>query len=104
MLFFIVNRSLSAATSLKFDNIFNKNDAVLVSDNKGKILLSINADQKLIPASILKLLTALTAFHYLGTDYRFATEFYIDDNMNLKIKGYGDPLLTSQIVQEISET
>ena len=103
LLFFIVNRSLSAATSLNFHNIFNKNDAVLVSDNKGKILLSINADQKLIPASILKLLTALTAFRYLGTDYRFATEFYIDDNMNLKIKGYGDPLLTSQIIQEISE-
>jgi len=95
---------LFAESSLIFDDISKKNDAVLVSDSKGKILLSINADQKLIPASILKLLTALTAFHYLGTDYRFITEFYIDDDMNLKIKGYGDPLLTSKIVQEISKT
>ena len=104
LLSFLANRSLSTEKPLKFNNISKKNDAALISDSKGKILLSINADQKLIPASILKLLTALTAFHYLGTDYRFVTEFYIDDNMNLKIKGYGDPLLTSKIVKEISET
>ena len=103
-LFLTKNHLLFAESSLIFDDISKKNDAVLVSDSKGKILLSINADQKLIPASILKLLTALTAFHYLGTDYRFITEFYIDDDMNLKIKGYGDPLLTSKIVQEISKT
>ena len=103
-LFFTGKNSLFAEKSLSFDHIFKKNEAVLVSDSKGKVLLSINADRKLIPASILKLLTALTAFHYLGTDYRFATEFYIDDHVNLKIKGYGDPLLTSKVVQEISET
>ncbi|MCD6225003.1 MAG: D-alanyl-D-alanine carboxypeptidase, partial [Deltaproteobacteria bacterium] len=103
-LFFTGKNSLFAEKPLNLDNISKKNEAVLVSDSKEKILLSINADQQLIPASILKLLTALTAFHYLGTDYRFATEFYIDDDMNLKIKGYGDPLLTSKVVQEISET
>ena len=103
-LLFLENHSLYAEKPLNPDTICAKNEAVLVSDSMGKILLSINADEKLIPASILKLLTALTAFHYLGTDYRFATEFYIDDDMNLKIKGYGDPLLTSKVVQEISET
>ena len=95
-------QSLFAENNLTVDVLFEKNDAALLSDDTGKILLSINADKKLIPASILKLLTALTAFHYLGADYRFATEFYVDDEMNLKIKGYGDPLLTSSIVQGIS--
>ena len=95
-------QSLFAENNLTIDILFEKNDAAILSDGTGKILLSINADKKLIPASILKLLTALTAFHYLGDGYRFATEFYVDDDMNLKIKGYGDPLLTSSIVQEIS--
>jgi D-alanyl-D-alanine carboxypeptidase/D-alanyl-D-alanine-endopeptidase (penicillin-binding protein 4) len=95
-------QSLFAENNLTIDMLFEKNDAAILSGGTGKIILSINADKKLIPASILKLLTALTAFHYLGADYRFATEFYVDDEMNLKIKGYGDPLLTSSIVQEIS--
>jgi D-alanyl-D-alanine carboxypeptidase/D-alanyl-D-alanine-endopeptidase (penicillin-binding protein 4) len=103
-LFFPGNHSISAEKPLNPNTVCVKNESILVSDSTGKIILSINADQKLIPASILKLLTALTAFHYLGTDYRFPTEFYIDDNMNLKIKGYGDPLLTSKVIQEISGT
>jgi len=42
------------------------------------------------------------AFHYLGPEYRYKTEFFIDNSSNLKIKGYGDPRLTSEIVLEIS--
>jgi len=56
-----------------------------------------------VPASILKLLTSLGAFHYLGPDYRYATEFYLDKHSNLKIKGFGDPLLISEIVNDISD-
>ena len=82
--------------------LIGNQDAVLVADQRGKILFSKNADKKLIPASTLKILTSLVAMHYLGQDYRFITEFYIDNDSNLKIKGYGDPLLTSEILEEIS--
>jgi D-alanyl-D-alanine carboxypeptidase/D-alanyl-D-alanine-endopeptidase (penicillin-binding protein 4) len=55
-----------------------------------------------VPASILKLLTSLVALHYLGPDYRYATEFYLDRHSNLKIKGFGDPLLISEIINDIA--
>ncbi|OQX25657.1 MAG: hypothetical protein BWK80_14400 [Desulfobacteraceae bacterium IS3] len=79
-------------------------DAVVIADPKGTILFSQNADEKLIPASTLKILTSLTAIHHLGTDFRFVTEFYTDSRSNLKIKGCGDPLLISEVVAEICKT
>ena len=84
-------------------NLIGDQDAVLVADHQGRIIVSKNADKKLIPASTLKTLTSLVAMHYLGPDYRFTTEFYLDNDSNLKIKGYGDPLLTSEILEEISK-
>jgi serine-type D-Ala-D-Ala carboxypeptidase/endopeptidase (penicillin-binding protein 4) len=77
-------------------------DAVVVSGPDNRILFSHNADALLIPASTLKILTALTAFYYLGEDYRFRTEFYLDAQSNLKIKGRGDPLLISEVIADIS--
>jgi len=76
-------------------------DAMVVSGPDGSILFSHHEDLPLVPASTLKILTALVAFQYLGEDYRFKTEFYLDDQSNLKIKGYGDPLLTSEVIAEV---
>lgn len=79
-------------------------DALLAADPAGKTVVSIRADRMLVPASTLKILTALIARHYLGTAFRFKTEFYLDDRNNLKIKGYGDPLLISEVIRNISAT
>ena len=54
-----------------------------------------------MPASTLKVLTALAAFHYLGPFYRYPTEFYTDNLQHLIIKGFGDPLLISEEVEAI---
>lgn len=51
---------------------------------------------RFIPASIIKLATALAAFHYLGADYRFKTEFYLDSRRNLIVRGLGDPIMVSE--------
>ena len=83
-------------------SLIGAEDSILVADPDGSIVISKNDSKKLIPASILKLFTALVAFHYLGPDYRYQTEFFIDNNSNLKIKGYGDPRLISELVHEIS--
>ena len=83
--------------------LIGRHDSILVADAHGKVLIAKNEDQKLIPASILKIFTALVALHLLGPDYRFTTEFYLDGDSNLKIKGYGDPLLISEVVNEISQ-
>jgi D-alanyl-D-alanine carboxypeptidase/D-alanyl-D-alanine-endopeptidase (penicillin-binding protein 4) len=79
-------------------------DAVLVADAEGRILLAKNADTLLVPASTLKVLTALTALHYLGADHRFVTPLYLDASGNLKVKGTGDPLLTSESFLEIAQS
>jgi len=83
-------------------SLIGTQDSILVVDPQGSTIIDRNDGKKLIPASILKIFTSLVAFHYLGPDYRYKTEFFIDNNSNLKIKGYGDPRLTSEIVLEIS--
>jgi D-alanyl-D-alanine carboxypeptidase/D-alanyl-D-alanine-endopeptidase (penicillin-binding protein 4) len=78
-------------------------DAFLVAGPEGRILYKKNETKKCVPASTLKLLTSLAAIHHLGRSYRFQTEFYMDTTRNLKIKGYGDPLLISEALQEIAD-
>ncbi len=78
-------------------------DALLVAGPEGKIVYSKNETRKYVPASTLKILTGLAAIHHLGKSYRFHTEFYQDHNQNLKVKGYGDPLLISEVWQEIAQ-
>jgi D-alanyl-D-alanine carboxypeptidase/D-alanyl-D-alanine-endopeptidase (penicillin-binding protein 4) len=80
-----------------------KNDSLLVADPGGQIVFAKNAHKKRIPASTLKIFTSLVALHYLGDAYRFPTEFYLDKQSNLKIKGYGDPLLISEVISKISQ-
>ena len=79
-------------------------DALLVAGPGGRIIYSKNEARKCVPASTLKVLTALAAIHHLGKSYRFQTEFYQDHGQNLKIKGYGDPLLITEAWQEIAKT
>lgn len=64
-------------------------------------LLQYREQELFIPASTLKILTSLIALEKLGKDYRFETHFFLDEQKNLYIKGYGDPFLTSETVLEI---
>ncbi|MBW1734193.1 MAG: D-alanyl-D-alanine carboxypeptidase [Deltaproteobacteria bacterium] len=77
-------------------------DALLMADPDGRIICVKNGSKGLIPASTIKVLTALTAIKRLGPSYRFRTEFYTDPFQNLKVKGYGDPLLTSEIIHDLA--
>jgi D-alanyl-D-alanine carboxypeptidase/D-alanyl-D-alanine-endopeptidase (penicillin-binding protein 4) len=73
-----------------------QNGSVLAVDEKGTILFSLNADKPYVPASTLKVPTALAALKILGPKFRFPTEFYTDAQGNLYIKGFGDPFLVSE--------
>ncbi len=90
--------AFSRSTSLqaKIMSMAGARDSVLVHAPDGSELVGIRADRERVPASILKILTSLAAIEALGDDFRFKTEFYTDKNGNLKIKGYGDPLLISE--------
>ena len=75
---------------------------ILLADPQGHIILEENANTQFIPASTLKVFTALIALEYLGPDFHFKTDFFLDGYLNLKIKGQGDPLLTSREIGTIS--
>ena len=96
-----------AISNARQDNLpcltdISSKDSLLVANRDGKIIYKKNETKRLVPASTLKVLTALAALHYLGPRYRFKTEFYVDSEQNLKIKGYGDPLMISEVLLEIA--
>ena len=57
----------------------------------------------LVPASVQKYATALAALHFFGSQFRFSTEFYMDQKNELGIKGHGDPFLVSEEWQKIAK-
>lgn len=73
-----------------------QNGTVLAVDEKGRILFSHQADKAFVPASTLKVPTALAALAILGENYRYKTDFFLDGSGNLYVKGYGDPFLISE--------
>lgn len=73
-----------------------QNGGVYVEAENGKPLLDYEGSKLFMPASTLKVATALSAMEILGKDYRFKTEFYLDGANNLYVKGYGDPYLVSE--------
>ncbi len=73
-----------------------QNGGVYVESSDGKALLDYDGSRHYVPASTLKVATALGAIEILGKDYRFKTEFYLDAASNLYVKGYGDPYLVSE--------
>ena len=97
MFFLGISTGFGASGPEAVTSLIGAEDSILVVDPNGSIVISKNDTKKLIPASILKIFTSLVALHYLGPDYRYQTEFFIDHNSNLKIKGYGDPRLISEI-------
>jgi len=74
----------------------------LLADPGGHVIYEENADTPFIPASTLKVLTSLTALDLLGPGFHFKTDFFLDHDGNLKIKGWGDPLLTSREIQTMA--
>lgn len=70
--------------------------ASMIMEENGKTRISKRADVPRVPASTMKLITALAAIERWGLKHRFHTDFYIDKHKRLWIKGYGDPFLVSE--------
>lgn len=79
--------------------------ASLIAEENGHPAISHQADRPMIPASTMKILTALAAIQRWGLQHRFQTEFLLAQDGWLWVKGYGDPYLVSQeldvIVQDL---
>lgn len=84
---------------------------VVVADAaSGKVLLSRNADQARIPASVTKLFTVAAALHRLGPDWAPQTRVAATGsasgrtwNGNLYLIGGGDPTLTRAGLTELAQ-
>jgi len=75
---------------------------VLLYNESGESTIAINPDELLLPASILKILTARVALDVLGPRFRFKTEIYRNADGVCAVKGWGDPYLISEEIDTIS--
>jgi D-alanyl-D-alanine carboxypeptidase/D-alanyl-D-alanine-endopeptidase (penicillin-binding protein 4) len=94
----------------------------------GQEVYAYDSKTQLVPASVMKIITSVAALGYLGAEYRFPTEFFVDslagdissklnttaglrpdekDGVwsagNLYVRGYGDPSLTEDQLYGIVE-
>ena len=100
-------KSILSNTCLRKNNYGVK----IYSLDRGETLYEIRSKRLFIPASNAKVLTTAVALKYLGSNYRFSTEFYTDGILenetlkgNLFIKGSGDPkLVTEQLWLIVNE-
>lgn len=97
LLTFYPATTLSAEEPAFLDQLRQTGKAsLLMEDANGKKLHQLHINQPLIPASTLKLITAYASLKTWGPEHRFHTDFFLDNNNHLLIKGYGDPLLISE--------
>jgi D-alanyl-D-alanine carboxypeptidase/D-alanyl-D-alanine-endopeptidase (penicillin-binding protein 4) len=89
-----------AQTDKDFPHLID-NGGFIVND--GLKNLQHREKELFIPASTLKIFTCLAALEILGEEYRFETHFFLDDEQNLYIKGFGDPFLTTEVIRTIAE-
>ena len=100
-----VSRGQTSQTELDFKlkSLVSKG-SILIADEKNILYRYPKGENPLlIPASILKLATALAALHYLGPDFTYQTNFYLSERGSLGIKGFGDPFLVSEELRKISQ-
>jgi D-alanyl-D-alanine carboxypeptidase/D-alanyl-D-alanine-endopeptidase (penicillin-binding protein 4) len=71
-------------------------NASLVVEEGGRPVIARNADRPMVPASTMKLVTALAAIERWGLDHRFETRFYRAGDGRLWVQGGGDPYLVSE--------
>lgn len=91
--------SLWAGAGQSLETLVENGGLIVTRD--GAIIYEHNADSQFMPASVQKIGTALAAIQILGKEHRFRTRFYLNNDRDLYIQGFGDPLLVSEEVARI---
>lgn len=75
---------------------------------KNRVIASYNIDQKMRPASVIKVYSTYASLLELGYNYRWETKFYYRGSLkrgvlkgDLIVKGFGDPTLKSSDIPQI---
>lgn len=77
--------------------------ASLLVTERDRPVISRHSDRAMVPASTMKILTALAAIDRWRLDHRFHTDFRLDKDDWLWVEGYGDPYLVSEELNLIAE-
>ena len=96
----VLAQGVSAKQALFSDLEFTQQDAILIQDVNGRTLFEWQKERAMLPASLVKMLTALIAINTWGLDHRFHTDFYLQGK-TLWVKGFGDPYLVSEEIDLI---
>lgn len=81
--------------------VLSLSSASLVVGKPGRSQIANAADRPMVPASTMKLLTALAAIERWGLDHRFTTDLYRERDGVLWVRGGGDPYLVSEELDRI---
>lgn len=76
-------------------------EASLVVADGRRLLIADQPDRPLVPASTMKLVTALAAIERWGLKHRFETRFYLGRDDRLWVQGGGDPYLVSEEMDQV---
>ena len=76
--------------------------ASLMLEEQGRAVIARNPDRPMVPASTMKILTALAAIERWGLDHRFHTDFHLTADGWLWVKGEGDPYLVSEELERVA--
>jgi D-alanyl-D-alanine carboxypeptidase/D-alanyl-D-alanine-endopeptidase (penicillin-binding protein 4) len=85
-----------AATADAVARVLALPKASLLLEEGGREVVARAPDRPMIPASTMKLVTALAAIDRWGLDHRFHTDFHRTADGWLWVKGRGDPYLVSE--------
>jgi D-alanyl-D-alanine carboxypeptidase/D-alanyl-D-alanine-endopeptidase (penicillin-binding protein 4) len=92
-------KDIDAAAITATENLIDNGGYAVLKNNN--IIIAHNLHTPYVPASIIKIATALAALEVLGPEFRFQTNFYLDRQQNLYIQGFGDPFLISEEIAAI---
>jgi len=113
LLFIILPESIARAESKEFavvnSNDFSQFEKSILKSFEGQTVYSLREiktgkeitsvlGQKLVsPASVQKLITTYAALKELSGEFKFHTDFvFVEESLQLLIKGYGDPVMTDE--------
>ena len=95
----LVTGTMAQELPRSISTILAPSDIFLVTEEPHRLIFSQNADHLGVPASILKIPTALFALNTLGDAYHFPMDVCVTKEGGLYLKGYGDPFLTSEVLE-----
>lgn len=85
-----------AAAASALSRVLAMPKASLLLEEGGRDVIAHQPDRSMIPASTMKIVTALRAIQRWGLDHRFGTDFYVTDDRWIWVRGAGDPYLVSE--------